>query len=77
MKIIYDDKTTALINQLQETLEAETGWLISSLKKQGAGAMRIRTEVQCNSRLNLIRNELVRLRQIAMPIRYEFESTEE
>lgn len=77
MKKIYDEKTTALIKQLNDLLAEETNHLANKLKNQGATAMRIKTEIQCNSHLNAVRNELFRIHQIAMPVRYEFELEKE
>lgn len=76
MKIIYDDKTNALIDLLTTTIEEETNYLINHLRSRGAGTMRIQTEVQCCTRLNKMRNELNRLYAIAMPVSYEFEPKE-
>lgn len=72
MQIIYDDETQALIDQLQEAIETETAWLIKDLNSKKVGQARIRTEIQCNTRLNLMRNELQRIYQIAMPKGYIF-----
>lgn len=72
MQIIYDENTQALIDQLQEAIETETAWLIKDLNAKKVGQARIRTEVQCNTRLNLMRNELQRIYQIAIPKGYIF-----
>lgn len=73
MKIIYCDKTQKLMDQVNEAIVERTNSIINKMSKKGYTSLAVRDEMQSDRQLNLMRNELVRLHQISIPVGYEFE----
>lgn len=76
MKIIYSDTTQALIDNLNNAIEGRISFITNEMSKKGFSSLAVRDRIQSDRILNSIRNELIRVHQVAIPVSYEFDKGE-